>query len=113
MFTSAIISETRRRSVPYIQINVNFSLVSMRHNRTSDHQGKEKEEILRHNRTSGHQDKEREETPSLVKVDGISNRHIWRNLNRLIKESSRQRTVREDIDHNLSPVRGLYRSYQY
>lgn len=55
------------------------------HSRTSDQQDKVKEVILLHNRTSNHLDKEKEETPCLVKVDGISNRHIWRNLNRPIR----------------------------
>lgn len=54
----------------------------MRRSKILARQDKEKEEIMRHSRTLDHRDREKEETLCLVKVDGISNHHIWRNLNK-------------------------------
>lgn len=92
----------------------------MRRSRTLARQDKEKEEIMCHSRTLDHRDREKEETLCLVKVDGISNHHIWRNLNKarrgIIMLKNRRSPnkdfrllalaillEREDIDSSLGP----------
>jgi hypothetical protein len=86
----------------------------MCHSRTLDRRDKEKEEIMRlsrtldlqdrekeilchsktldhHSRTLVRQDKEKEEILCLVEVNGISNHHIWRNLNKLRRKNLLER----------------------
>jgi hypothetical protein len=69
----------------------------MCHSRTLDLQDREKE-ILCHSKTLDHhsrtlvrQDKEKEEILCLVEVNGISNHHIWRNLNKLRRKNLLER----------------------